>query len=113
MPKRGNSEWISDIEEAIRRIDRYLKGVDYSALLQDTKTQDAIVRNMEIIGEAAKNISADFKKKHKSVEWGSIAGMRDKLIHHYFGVNWEIVWDIVKQKLPELTAQLRGLQANQ
>ena len=106
MPKRGDLEWVSDIKEAIRRVERYTRGVSYQKFLKNIKTQDAVVRNLEIIGEAVKNISADFKKKHKNVEWKNIAGMRDKLIHHYFGVNWEIVWDVVKEKLPELKKQV-------
>lgn len=91
MPKRGDKEWVSDVSEAIGRIERYVAHESYKKFLKDAKTQDAVVRNLEIIGEAVKNISADFKKKHKSVEWRKIAGMRDKLIHSYFGVNLEIV----------------------
>ncbi|MGH9339090.1 MAG: HepT-like ribonuclease domain-containing protein [Acidobacteriota bacterium] len=61
------------------------------------------------MGEAVKNISADFKRKHKNVDWASIARMRDKLIHHYFGVNWEIVWDVAEHKLPKVAEELKPL----
>ena len=81
MSKREDPELVSDIMEAIIRIERYMKGVGYQEFLSDTRTQDAIVRNIEIIGEAVKNISDDFKKKHKSFDWKNIAGMRDKLVH--------------------------------
>lgn len=79
--------------------------MSYGRFLKDTKTQDAVVRNLEIIGEAAKSISTDFKKEHKDIDWKGMAGMRDRLIHHYFGVNLDIVWSVVKEKLPELQAQ--------
>lgn len=109
MRKRGDKEWVSDINEAVGRIERYVTHLSYKKFLKDVKTQDAVVRNLEIIGEAVKNISADFKKKHKSVEWRKIAGMRDKLIHRYFGVNLEIVWDAVKEKLPELKGKMKKI----
>jgi len=63
------------------------------------------VRNLEIIGEAARSISSSFKKEHIDVDWRGMAGMRDRLIHHYFGVNLDIVWSVVKEKLPELQTQ--------
>lgn len=69
MPKRQDLELLRDIAEAVRRIENYLKGIGYQKFSQDTKTQDAIVRNLEIIGEAVKNISTEFKKKHQQVEW--------------------------------------------
>ena len=106
MSKRGDLECVSDIKEAIVRIESYTKRINYQEFLKDTKTQDAVVRNLEIIGEAVKHISADFKKKHKAVEWKSIAGMRDRLIHHYFGINLEIVWDIITRKIPQLRTSI-------
>lgn len=106
MPKRGDWESASDIAEAIRRINAYIKGFTYSKFLGDTKTQDAVARNLEIIGEAARNISAEFRKKHKDIAWKNIAGMRNKLIHEYFGVNWDVVWDVATLKLPELEHQI-------
>ncbi|MBI4455956.1 MAG: DUF86 domain-containing protein [Acidobacteria bacterium] len=109
MSERGDLECLDDIEEAIRRIERYTKALNYDAFLKDTKTQDAVVRNLEIIGEAVKNISSDFRRRHKQVEWKQIAGLRDQLIHGYFGVNWEIVWSIVKEKIPELKLQVKEL----
>lgn len=105
MSSRGDLESIKDVREAIARIQRYLKGVSYKRFLEDTKTQDAVVRNLEIIGEAAKSISTEFKKEHKDTDWKGMAGMRDRLIHRYFGVNLDIVWSVVKEKLPELQAQ--------
>ena len=96
MSERQDSVWISDIKEAIARVEEYTRGVSYQQFLQDKKPQDAVVRNVGIMGEAAKRISADFKRKHKDVYWKAIAGTRDKVIHEYFGVNWSILWDVVK-----------------
>jgi uncharacterized protein with HEPN domain len=106
MPKRQDDELAEDIGEAIKRIQRYTRGKSYEAFLQDTMVQDAVVRNLEIIGEAAKGFSANFRKTHKAIRWQDIAGMRDRLIHHYTGVNWSIVWDVIQAKLPELKDQM-------
>ncbi|MDO9538372.1 MAG: DUF86 domain-containing protein [Thermoplasmata archaeon] len=109
MSKRGDIEFLKDVDEAIKRIMDYTYGIDYEDILEDTKTQDAVLRNMEIIGEAVKNTSSDFKQKHKKIEWKKIAGMRDKVIHFYFGVNWDIVWDVVNNKLPILGEEIMKL----
>lgn len=106
MSKRGDIEFIGDIKEAIRRIEEYTENIDYDKFLADKKTQDAVVRNLQIIGEAVKNITADFKKKHIAIEWKKIAGLRDKITHQYFGVNLDIVWDVVKNKVPELAGRI-------
>jgi uncharacterized protein with HEPN domain len=107
MSKRGDTEFLSDISEAIRRIGIYIKDIDYENFLEDIKTQDSVIRNLEIIGEAVKNISDDFKDKHPQIPWKDWAGVRDKLIHHYFGVNLEVVWYIIKEDLPSLKEEIR------
>ena len=109
MSQRSDSDFLSDIQEAIKRIAEYAKNIEYGQFLEDTKTQDAVIRNLEIIGEATKGLSADFKTKHAQIEWKKLTGLRDKIIHHYFGVNWDIVWDVVQHKLPELQTQIEGL----
>ena len=106
MSKRRDPELVEDISEAITRIERYTAGLTLDAFLADTKTQDATVRTLEIIGEAVKGLSSEFRKKHQSVPWPDIAGMRDRLIHDYAGVNWDIVWDVLRTKLPELRRHL-------
>ncbi|CAB3288023.1 conserved protein of unknown function [Methanocaldococcus lauensis] len=102
MSKRGDKEILMDILEAIQRIKNYTDGMDYETFLLDTKTQDAVIRNIEIIGEAVKLLSPQIKEKYKNIPWKNIAGMRDKLIHFYFGVNIDIVWDVAKNKILEL-----------
>ena len=69
----------------------------------------ACARSLEIIGEASKNVPDGFKRLHPEVDWRRLTGMRDKIIHHYFGVNWEIVWDVIRNRLPELKAQVTPL----
>lgn len=109
MSKRGNVEFLTDIKEAIKRIEVYIENLNYKEFLQDIKTQDAIVRNLEVIGEAVKNITSDFKKKYKNIEWKKLAGLRDKIIHYYFGVNWDIVWDVIKNRLPALKVKIESI----
>jgi len=109
MPKRVNREFISDIKEAMERIKKYTTDMSYEMFLQDIKTQDAVVRNIEIIGEAAKNLSPDFRKKYAYLEWKKIIGMRDKITHFYFGVKWDIVWAVVKDKIPALSEQINSI----
>ena len=112
MSKRLDVDLLRDIKEAIQRIKAYLKDVSYGSFLEDIKTQDAIIRNLEIIGEAAKNASAELKKKHQKMPWKELAGVRDRLIHHYFGVNFDIVWTIATEELPALISQIEKILRN-
>ena len=109
MSKRGKIEFLCDIKEAINNIQKYIRKLAFSDFLKDKKTQDAVVRNLEIIGEAVKNLPKDLILKHKDIDWKQIAGMRDKIIHFYFGVNWDIVWDVIENKLPQLREKISRL----
>ena len=113
MSERADVEFLADTKEAVLRINAYTQDLSYEQFLEDKKTQDAVVRNLEIIGEAAKNISEELKKKYPQIRWKDLAGVRDKLIHHYFGVNFDIVWNIVKQELPEVLSQLEEILRNE
>jgi uncharacterized protein with HEPN domain len=106
MSKRTDQDFISDIREALQRITTYVAGMTYAAFVADTKTQDAVIRNLEILGEATKNLSEELRAKYPAVPWRSMAGARDRLIHHYFGVNLDIVWQIVNVELPQVASQL-------
>ena len=82
------------------------KGLSKNDFLNDETIKRAVVRSLEIIGEATKKIPADFKAKHSSVHWKNMAGMRDRLIHDYIGVDYSIVWDVIKNKIPGLYSQI-------
>lgn len=109
MSKRADVEYLADTKEAVLRINAYTQDLTFEQFLEDKKTQDAVVRNLEIIGEAAKNISEESKSRFPQIPWKDLAGVRDKLIHHYFGVNFDIVWNIVKQELPDVLSQLEEI----
>lgn len=109
MSKRSDLDCLGDCREAILRIDAYIKGMSYEMFSDDTKTQDAVVRNLEIIGEAVKNISGELKGKYQQVNWKDLAGLRDKLIHHYFGVNFDIVWNVITEELPGMLLEFEGI----
>jgi uncharacterized protein with HEPN domain len=106
---RRNLDFLLDIQEAIDRAPEYTSGMTWEEYLNDRKTHDAVVRNLEILGEATKNISEDFRSQNLAVLWRDITGTRDRLFHHYFGVNQEIVWEIVQQDLPVLKEQIAKL----
>lgn len=106
MSNRGDKEFLSDIEEVIKRIKTYTRNMSYQKFLKDTKTQDAVVRNLEIIGEAVKNISESLKAEYPNIPWKDMARVRDKVIHFYFGVNYDIVWSIAKEDLPQVAEQI-------
>jgi len=109
MSKRRQKELLLDIKEAIMRINTYLNDLDINDFYDDLKTQDAITRNIEIIGEASKMINKETKNNDKSIEWSYMAKTRDKLIHHYFGVNLDIIWGICKEDLPSLLKKIDSL----
>jgi len=92
--------YFEDILEAIKRIDTYTTDFHLDRFKSDPKTVDAVVRNFEIIGEAVKKIPDSIRKQHPSIEWQKIAGLRDILIHEYFGIDAEIIWDVIQTKLP-------------
>ncbi|MEK7104703.1 MAG: DUF86 domain-containing protein [Patescibacteria group bacterium] len=94
--------YILHILDEIENIKQFLLGVDFNMLINDTKTAKAIERSLEIIGEAAKNLSEEFKEKTKEIPWRDVMGLRDKIIHHYFDVDYKTIWDIVQNDLPEL-----------
>lgn len=100
---------LEDIIEAIGKIDRYATGYTRETLAADDKTLDAVIRNLEIIGEAVKNIPDDIRASYPEVEWKRIAGLRDILIHQYFGIDHDIIWDILQNKLPTLATQIKRI----
>lgn len=108
MSKREDSAILQDIRNAISRILSYTRDLDYDNFVNDFKTQDAIIRNLEILGEAAKLLSNETKSNYSKIPWKDIAGTRNKLIHDYFGVNIDVVWSIIKNDIPLLKKELEG-----
>ena len=106
MP-RDFEVYLDDIPESIRKVRTYTAGMDRGQFEADEKTVDAVVRNLEIIGEAVKQISNHVRQTHPQVPWRKISGLRDILIHQYFGINVDIIWDIVETKLAELERAVR------
>lgn len=103
---RSNEELFKHIFDEIVFLESETRTISKEVFLKDEKTQRAFARSIEIIGEAVKNISNDVIIKYKEVPWRNIAGMRDKLIHGYFSVDYEIVWDVAKNIIPEFKNQL-------
>jgi len=98
--------YIKHILESIENVETFSAKLKKTSFLKDRFSQSAIIREFEIVWEATKNLSESFRKKYSHVEWTLISGFRDKLIHHYFGVNLERVWNIIKQDLPKLKSDI-------
>lgn len=109
MSERRDEQFLADIQEAVARVLEYTDGIDYNMFYADKKTQDSVIRNLEVIGEAVKNISIELKELYTSVPWSDYAKVRDKLIHHYFGINFDIVWGIIEEELPGLKVEIKKI----
>lgn len=105
--------FLQHIFESIGDIERYTKDLKANDFYKNTQIQDAVIRKLEIIGEAVKNIPKVFKNKHPQIPWQKIAGTRDILIHEYFGVDLNLVWIVVKKELPKLKKEISNLIAIQ
>lgn len=103
---KDNQVYLRDILESISAIEDYVKDLSEGDFFTDQEKQDAVIRRLEIIGEATKNLDEDFKNKHSDIPWRKMAGMRDVLIHEYFGVNVSRVWQVIKDSLPSLKDNL-------
>lgn len=101
--------FVRHILESIERIEKCLTGVSEDMFLKDQDVQDIVVHRLEIIGEAARNISEDFKRQHPDVPWKKIIGTRNILIHEYFGIDPSLIWGIMQRHLPELKAALERI----
>ena len=106
MPYRSWRFRIDDIVEAINKIEHYTRGIDFSSWEKDEKTVDAVIRNIEVIGEASSHLPVEIQEQYEDVPWNMMKGIRNILAHEYFGVDLEIVWKTIKEDLPILKKRL-------
>ena len=102
MSKRPVDLLLDDICEAIDRIEQYISGMSFDMFSKDRKSVDAVVRNLEIIGEASNRLPTDFKDNHSQIQWHKVVGLRHRIVHEYFGIDLQIVWQILQKDLPSL-----------
>ncbi len=109
MSKRSWLSFLTDIHVCSIKILEYTKDVTREDFFADSKTFDAVIRNLQIIGEAAKKIPPDIRRQCKTVEWKKLAGLRDIVIHDYFGINEDIVWDVITSRMPLLAQEIGNI----
>ncbi len=101
--------YLKDILEALESIEAFVQGMDRDDLERDDKTASAVIRKFEIIGEATKQLPKEIRQKYPDVPWSDMAGMRDRLIHGYFGVDYEVIWRTIKERIPKVKPQIKRI----
>ncbi len=107
--KKDNLVYMKHILDAIHRIEKYTYGVKYDGFMDNELLQAGVIREIEIIGEAAKQLPQEFKDRYSNIPWKKMTGMRDKLIHNYLGVDLDAVWDTVEDDIPQLKDKLENI----
>ncbi|HBB02471.1 MAG: hypothetical protein US89_C0012G0025 [Candidatus Peregrinibacteria bacterium GW2011_GWF2_38_29] len=110
MPKRDIFLYVNDIYCSCNKILKYTKGCNFAKFKKDEMIIDAVVRNLEIIGEAAKNAPSKLKESHKEIPWKQIIGMRNKVTHEYFGIDSEILWEAIREDIPALKEKIAKIK---
>ena len=111
-PRREVADYLRDILDAIQKIERFIGGMDFAQFASDEKTVFAVIRGLEIVGEAAKNVPKAVQSRYPTVPWREMSGIRDKLTHGYFRVNLEVVWKTIHEDLPGLRVQVDRVLAD-
>jgi uncharacterized protein with HEPN domain len=106
---RNQRLYLEDILSAIESIEKFVAGMDLETLQADDKTASAVIRKFEIIGEAVRHVPEDIREAYTEVAWKEMAGMRDRLIHFYMGINYRLVWQTIKNDLPVVKTQVRKI----
>jgi uncharacterized protein with HEPN domain len=109
MPKRNVRLYLDDIRTEIKNIEAYVSSVSFGEFAKNTMMIDAIVRNFAVIGEGAKNLPDEFKAAHSEIPWGQIMGMRNKVVHEYFGIDEEMIWKTIEHDIPVLKSLIEKL----
>jgi len=109
---RNISLYLQDILDAMHAIEKFVEGIDFEEFKADDKTASAVIRKFEIIGEAAKQVPEDMRKKYNQLPWKEMAGMRDRLIHFYFGVKHELVWQTIRDVIPTVKPLIQEILRN-
>lgn len=112
MSNRKPKLLLEDILDSAEKIARYTEGLNFDDFVADSKTADAVIRNFEIIGEASARLPQEFKDLHVDVPWNKIRGLRNRVIHDYFGINYAIIWAIITDFLPDLIKQIDNCYKN-
>lgn len=107
--KKDDSVFLNHIVDGAKLIGEYLAGASRDGFVANRMVQDAVIRELEVIGEATKNISEDLRSKYPDIPWNKMSGMRDKLIHGYFGVDLDAVWDTATKDIPELAKRIESI----
>jgi uncharacterized protein with HEPN domain len=111
MSRRDDTLLLIDILEALEVIQDYIQGYTYEEFIQDRKTKDAVIRNLEIVGEASNHLSDAYKNKNDQIPWRQMIGIRNRIIHEYFGVDYAIVWNIISKNLESIRIDLEKLSS--
>ncbi len=106
---REYKDYLVDIIDAIEKAESFVKGMNFESFEKDAKTTFAVIRAFEVMGEAVKKIPSSVRNKHKNLPWKEMAGMRDKLIHEYFGIKPRVVWKTIKRDLPKIKPYLQSI----
>lgn len=110
MSKRNSDLLINDILESGNKIMSYTHNLSYEDFINDDKTIDAVIRNFEIIGEAANRLTEEFKDNHPNIDWHKIRGFRNRIVHDYFGIDFSIVWQIKESFLPDMISKIKAIK---
>ncbi len=112
MPERDWALRIKDIHESLSRVIKYTQGMNIDKFFADQLIYDAVMRNLGIVGEAVKHVPDEIKEKHKDIPWKQIAGLRDFVIHEYFGIANNVIWDAIENDVPKLKGQIESKFSN-
>ena len=107
--KRDYSLYLKDILDAMESIEKFVKGMRFEEFMKDDKTSSAVIQKFEIIGEATKQIPDEIRDKHQNIPWKEMAGMRDRLIRFYFGVDYKLVWETSQKRVPDLMPLIKDI----